>query len=201
MAVFNINLIRQSVLPPEARRSVCCGLCVYVCLWGLLLAWQAHMTTRNLLELRQQERQVLESERRFRETHPGRNDILAYGRESRDQLAAAVATLEAVNALRARRLDVPRLLLALTAPLPREANLTALDLDREKRALNFDLAFALGASAQTLDIGRLTAAWNEDPAIVAQVRKIRSVQSQRQKVDGKTLEVWRFAGAATEDGK
>jgi hypothetical protein len=72
-------------------------------------------------------------------------------------------------------------------------------MDREKGSVVFDMALPVGESGESIDVSRLIAVWNSDSALGAQLHRISSLRSQRQKVDGKTIETWRFT-ATTERG-
>lgn len=200
MVAFRINLIRESALPPESRRAVFWAMFVYLAFWGLAMVWVAYSGTRTLMAVHGERLSASRAETSFRATHPGALNIATYGRETRAQLERAVAELESVNIVHAKRLDLPRVLLALTAPLPNDVNIVALDMDREKGALVFDLALPVGGAGEVIDVSRLITVWNSDPALVAEGRKVTSLRSQRQRVNGKVVETWRFTAAVAGEG-
>jgi hypothetical protein len=200
MVAFRINLIRDSALPPESRRAVFWAMFIYLAFWGLVMVWVASSGTRALLAVHRERLGASGTEASFRAMHPGALDIAAYGRETGTQLQRAVDELDAVNVVRAKRLDLPRVLLSLTAPLPNEVNIVALDMDREKCTLVFDLVLPVGDAGEVVDVSRLITVWNSDPVLVAEGRKVSSVRSQRQRVSGKIVETWRFTVAAAGGG-
>jgi len=191
MAVFRINLIRDSTPPPEMRQAIFRAMTAYVALWGVFLVATAYTGTRSLMALHGKRLDVAGTEQAFLRSHPGA-DVVAHARDVRQQLDDAVGQLEAVNALREQRLELSRVFLALVAPLPTDVNITALDVDWAKGMLGFDLIFPVDAAGQGLDISRLISTWNADPLLAAQVRKISSGKSQRQRVEGKFMETWHF---------
>jgi len=199
MAVFRINLIRDSTPPPETRKAVFRAMVIYVAFWGVLLVATVYAGTKTLIAVQGKRQDAVGAEREFRVMHPGA-DVITYGVDVKQQLQTAVAQLETLNAVRAQRLDLPRVLLALTAPLPTDVNIISWDADREKGSIGFDLMFPVGEGGQAMDVSRLIAAWNADPLLVEQVRKVSSVRSQRQKVGGNVVETWRFACGASGGG-
>jgi len=199
MVAFRINLIRDSALPPESRRAVFWAMFVYLAVWGALLTAVAYGGTKLLVDLRKQRLDASVAEISFRAAHPGASDIAAYGRDTSAQLQRAVDRLEALNRLHAQCPDLPRVLLALAAPLPGDVNIVSFEMDRGKSTVVFDLALPVGEAGESIDVSRLIAVWNSDTALSAQLRRISSLRSQRQKVDGKTIETWRFT-ATTEGG-
>ena len=58
MTVFRINLIRDRPVPLAQRKSVALPLLIYLSVAGLLLAWSINQAVRDVLAVRQRQRQA-----------------------------------------------------------------------------------------------------------------------------------------------
>jgi hypothetical protein len=192
MATFGINLIRDYTPPPETRRMIFLGMIVYLVVCGVILVFLSHRGASRLVATHGMRLQIGVLENQFRREHPGQNNLLVYGRELKQQMEEFAGKLEAINAVCDQRTDLARILLSLSAPLPRDVNIASVNLDREKGAVEFEVAFLVGEHGEAVDASRLIAAWNSDPALMAQVGRISSMKSERRRLEGKTLDVWRF---------
>jgi hypothetical protein len=195
MATFRINLIRDYTPPPETRRMIFMGMVMYLAVCGVILVFLSYRGARRLVAANGMRTQIGVLENQFCREHPGRNNILVYGRELKQQMDEFAGKLATINAVCDQRVDLARILLCLSAPLPKDVNVASVDLDREKGAVEFEVAFLVGERGEAVDASQLIAVWNSDSALMARVGKISSMRSERRKMEGKALDVWRFGCA------
>jgi hypothetical protein len=116
MPVYQINLIRARTTPPGRRRAIFLGMMVYLLVCGGILAWMANGASRQFVYSSRLRTQITALEQQFRREHPGKTDILAYGKDLKQSLQELTGSLEAVRKVCGQRVDVARVLLRILLP-------------------------------------------------------------------------------------
>ena len=192
MGPFSINLIKEQAPSPAARRRIFLGMLGYVFACGCALILASYGATRKLVMTSNMRDEINRLEAGFRKNHSGHSDILLFGRNLKLQVEQASQKLELINKICAGRTELARVLLALSAPLPANVNISGVQLDREKKTLEFDVDFPVGGANETIDATQLIAAWNGNAALMSELSKIGSVRSQKRTVEGRVVENWHF---------
>lgn len=193
MPAFTVNLIRDRVVSAKRRRLLFCGVILYIGLAGIALILMAHRAASSIVDANRSRARMDLINRRFREGHPGRRDIMVYARELARDLEQCDSRLTAVNGVLQRRLDLGAILYHVLSPLPSDARLVGLHLDGEKRVLGFDLAVPATEQEPATDAGKLVATWNGNRELRRHVSGLRAVMTQRQAFRGESVYVLRFA--------
>jgi hypothetical protein len=200
MNPFRINLIKSRTLSRETRRRIFLGLVAYVLVCGAILVALSYRSTQELTASRRMRGEIARLERRFQEEHPGEKDIVRYGRQLEKELETLGGKIELIKGVCERRTELAGIILALSAPLPADVNISGLDLNTEKNKLEFDVNFPINEPNATIDATPLINAWNRNPDLTSQVGKISSVRSQKKRIDAQSVENWHFTCAIQTGG-
>ena len=195
MTAFRINLIRGLTPTAKQRERIFWGMISYLVLCGVALVGIAYYETRRLAATFGLRADIALLDAQFRNEHPGQTDILRYAKKMKEQLFECADKLESVRWIQTTRVTLAPILLALAAPLPSDIDIAGLQIDSEKRTLEFELIVPITGMGERVDAGRLIGIWNEDPALISRVGKISSAKSQRQSMEGKPVYVLRFTAS------
>jgi hypothetical protein len=199
MAVYEINLARDRVIPAAQRRMWFCALVVYVALTGAVSVVLANKLTRNLLAVREGREHLQALEHRC--LGAGKEqDITRYASETGAAMAWYADTLESVSSMLSRRISAARILFGLASSLPAEASLFSVDLGGDKREIVFEVMTPEDLSRDNVTPPKLIAAWERDPDISQEVGQITSVDRQSLVLNGRGALIWRFTGHLTGKG-
>lgn len=200
MTVFRINLIRDRPVPLPQRKSVAFPVLIYLLTAGLLLAWSVNQAVRDVLSVRQDQRQSAVALAQFNQQHPRQPDLVSYVSAMRNHLLEADETLSAAIRLLERRTPCSTLLYALTAPLPRNVRLLSLDMTPSDGSLRFELAIPIERESDQADTAKLLAIWNSSPELLNLLSDVREESSQQAEFDGKPSFLIRFAATVKGGG-
>ena len=198
MTVFRINLIRDRPVPLPQRKSVALPLFICLSAAGLLLAWSINQAVRDVLAVRQRQRQSDEERTLFANQHPGQPDVASYIGALRHQLQDAAETLGASEQLLGRRTPTAVILYALTAPLPQNIRLLNLTLTPADRSLHFELALPIEQDGDQIDTAKLLTIWSTSAELHNLVSDIREETSQQAEFEGRPSFLVRFAATPKE---
>lgn len=201
MVTFKINLLRNQVAPQPIRRKIFRAMALYLTVSGCLLILLGFRAARKLQSAFQDRQKIARMEERFREQHPGFTDIVPYGRELNQKLDKMSEAIQTCNAACENRVELARILLALSAPLPATVNISAVELSQTRKTFEFEVDFPVEGASETIDATRLLQVWNSDPTLSSQIGRISSVRSQKRNMQGRFVENWRFAGSRLLGGK
>ena len=193
MVPFTINLIKEHTAPPQQRKRMFVGMVIYLVACGVILVGMAYHATQRLVRAAALQAETVRLEARFERQHPGEKDIVAYARGLKAALDDHAVKLESVRATRGKRVDLARVLLALSAPLPGDVNIVSFEFNEDQGALEFELVVPVGGGGEAMDASQLVGIWNGDPALMSRVGKISSSRSQRQRLEGTAVYVMHFA--------
>ncbi len=194
MTHFEVNLVQGRVIPLRKRRLMLVGMTVYlvICL-ALLLVTVSGLVT-DVEKGRDLYRQVERTEKFFWEDHPKQYRLLTYVPSLRVKLDELIGKLDGVHAVLVKRCDAVRIVMRLTASIPRSATMSNLDLDPGKGTLSFDLTVPVDEAGYTFSTSEVLDQWSADSMLMREVSTIRAGATQRQRMWGRTVFVIRFSG-------
>ena len=201
MAEFTINLIKDQVMPLKMRRRIFWCMISYVstCIFAVVAI--VFMASRELLHASRQRADMARITTKFREDHPGQSDIFRYSDSMNRSGEQIASVLDVVKQHFIARTDVARILVGITAVLPKDIRLVAFSLDAEKGTVTFDLAAPIVSNAERpMDAGELVGLWNRSSHLTSELDQIQSVASNRSRIGGKPVFILRFSGRPIAGG-
>ena len=200
MAVFEINLIRDQVMPAQRRAAFFWLLAAYLAACGVLLAYGANTATRRLVAAAHARAEVAVLCTHNGVGAPGQGDAMSQWQTFRRQITEGAAMLENVDAVLKSRIRLPSILRGLVIPLPSGVYIVSLDLDGTKRDLTFDVVVPARGAGPEVNAEQLVALWNADTGLMSRLARIQSVFSERHKLDERPVFVMRFATTVAAGG-
>jgi hypothetical protein len=193
MAEFEINLIRERVLPPAKRKLLFLGITVYLGLSVLVLAIVVSHVLEDCrkLALREIETRKLENEAQEAERPEGSS--VAHAELLKDRLVVYENRINAIHRLLVDRPDVARILLGISNHLPYGVYIMNLELDPKRKELRLELMVAGDGGAEIPTAGKLVKAWSADRFLASQIKEIKPLTSQTQTMANRAVSVWEFA--------
>ena len=200
MAVFEINMARDRVIPASRRKTWYTVLMLYLALTGVILALLAGAVTRHLVTAFDRCRDVSRLEGECLRSCPGQEDIAGYAGQVGARMARYADTLEAIAGVLSNRTHAATLLFGLAVPLPEAMALNNVDMNADKREIAFEVWVPESGAAIGMTPPSLIPLWTRHPMLAAQVTQIASVNSQRTKINGRGFSLWRFTGLLSKNG-
>jgi hypothetical protein len=201
MVKFKINLLRDRVPPLAVRRNVYRAMMAYCAVSGVLLVLLSYWAAGRLQSDFLTRQKIARTEAEFRMRHPGSTDLVTYGHDLNRKMDDMSATLQTITAAAESRIAIAPILLALATPLPSSVNIGAIELNRQRQVLEFEVIFPVKGVDGAADATRLLEAWNADATLKSMLGAIHSIRSQRQSQRGRPVEAWRFAGSQLTGGR
>lgn len=195
MPPFELNLIRDIVVPLARRRVYLNVMLGYLFLCGLGLVIVFSQATRQFIFTSDQQKDIQRVEQEFKALHPQQDDIMDYASLLQRNLKSLGKTIGLLETDIGSRVDLARVLVGVTAPLPVEALLIDVRLAVDSRILSFEIAMPIQEGGAPLyNASELVAIWLEDQELMEQVISISAVASRRRLVAGDAYFVIKFSG-------
>ena len=200
MAVFEINMVRERVMPPAHRTAWLWFRLVYLGACGALLAYLLNTITRDVVAANQRSDELSRIEAKtLRPGSPsGGSEVLSYAHKLGQEMARHVDALDTVNRVLGRRPSLAQILAGLATPLPAGARLGRYELGGEKREMVFDIYVVPDGTGEGLFPRDLIALWRKDAALTSALEAIESLHSQQTRFSGRSIDVWTFTCRLTE---
>lgn len=195
MAEYNINLINDTVMPPQRRRLTHSLLVAYLLICGVILVVVSYRETRILMAAFGNRGELTRLDSEFRAGYPGHDTIEDYDQVLDQKMHHTVDKLAAIGDVLDRQTSVSGLMLWLTEPLPAEMFLADFNIEGDDREVRFAIAVpAFRAGGKTLEANDLIALWEENPELMDRVDDLKLLISRRQMLDRRRMRVWSFSG-------
>lgn len=192
MTDYNINLIRDDVLPAQRRRTVFLATAVCIFIAGALVACIANHIARKVAAATDDRVRITLLEQRFADEHPGKPGILEYGDQLRGDLVGASAALASVAHVMRSQTHLSGLLLWLSEPLPDRYYVLNFALERATSTVTFDIAGPAARASGLLQSTDLINAWSSNMDLMTWVSGIQLVLTRRHDVGRREVFVWNF---------
>lgn len=197
--LFKINLIRGLAPSPERRRRLYSLMIAYfLATGGATVAVLGHHA-RLAVRLWSANRVVDAQERWFRRQYPAFGRLSEFADDLRMGLSVCRDQLTAVQQVIRRRTDLSPLMAALLEPMSPGMRLLSFSMDREKKTINFEVAFPTWLferrSRGEVDI---LAAWNGNPLLKTRLRSIALTGTHRARGPTGFEYVLTFSGLLSE---
>jgi hypothetical protein len=192
---YQINLIRDRVMPARQRRALFAGLTVYLFACIALCLWLAYDASSRFAH------SIGQRELGERVGRPGglpcegAADVEECAATLTARVDAAADRLNAIQGILQRRVDVVRCILALAGQLEPGMELMRFDLDTAARRLKFDIVVHSDPEAGKGGADKFAATLAADAWLGRQVRDVRPVGVQTERLEGEPVQVWRFEAA------
>lgn len=196
MVRFEINLIRDEVLEHGQREAVFWSMIGYLLVCGLAGVGLAYRAASTVETVERRIADVTAMEQFFLKEHPRAGGILEFVRSRHRVLEQRVEAMEAIRASLAGHVSLARIFASLSAPLPPGAYILSLEMEDASKVARFSVA--IPAADGEMTAADLTGQWGKDGSLMEQLREIRSLVSQRQRVDGKSMLIMRFSAPLKE---
>ena len=194
MAYFEINLIKDSVTPPQRRRLIRRALISYFLCCGAALVTICYRGTQSITALRAQRHMVELLEQPLLANAALARDVPQYVQALNGDLERAAEKLARIDELLEQRITLVPILLGLVAPLPQESSLASLEVDLKSSSMRFDLIMPINPTERVTHSSLVLAAWHNDPHLAKRVQNIRLVTTQRKYIRGRNVFVAHFEG-------
>ena len=198
MAEFQINLIRERVLPRARRKMLFLGMLLYLAASGVLLTMTAHTAARRFVVALARSDQVGRLEQQFRAGHPGQKDIVAYEQTLRQEMRGNVAAVEAVDGVLGGHVSISGILAGLMDPVPPDLYIMSCDFSSTTSLLEFSFAVPINQRTRGFQAEDLIARWKENDALRVALTEIKLLANERQEINRVPTYVWKFSGRATQ---
>lgn len=195
MTGWRTNLMREYVPSPAQRRQYYLGMIVFLAGCGLALVVIVHLATLRLVDTVHERNKIAQMEAKFRSLHGDLSGSLdqVVGRLE-TELKQAQGRLASVQRLVSRQVRLDRLLGGLCQPLPRDVQLVRLDVRPGERVARFDLAMPDLPEQEQGRARALLEAYAAQPLLETELRDIRVVARQTQRVGDRAVAILRFEG-------
>ena len=192
MAYFEINLIRDRILPKPLRKAMFWGILLHLVLCSVAFAVVVHRAALRFVDATDQRRELDVIERQFKADRPSEKNVLSYAQGLRQRMGDSAEVLAGIEAGLKRRVSLSRLLLGLAKPLPQDCVLVNVDFKTKDGAVLFSVMTPADRE-RTLTGGQIIEFWNEEGTLETQIKEIRAETSQRQYRAGRPVIVHRFS--------
>jgi hypothetical protein len=196
MAHFEINLIRDRVLPKPLRKGLFWTILVYLVLCSVGFAFVVHRAAMRFVDASNQLREKGVIERQFKTDHRTEKSVLSYAQRLQQQIGDSADVLAGIEAGLQQHVGLSRILLGLAKPLPENCFLVDVTLTTKDGTAQFSVMTPADRSP-TLTGGQIIAYWSKDGTLETQLKEIRAERSTRQHRAGKPVVVHRFSATLT----
>jgi hypothetical protein len=194
MAEFEINLIRDRVLPKPFRKGLFWGILAYLGLCSAGLSVVVHRAALRMVDATEQRREMKVIQDQFRANHADEKDVLAFAQGLRRRMGVSADVLAGIDACLRDSVSLPSVLLGLAEPLPEESVLVNLDMDLKKGTIQFSV-MAPTHKRHAVTAGQIIDLWNKEGMLDPHLKEIRAETSQRQYRSGRPVIVHRFSAS------
>lgn len=192
MTTFNINLVSSDVLPRRQRSMLFWAMVVYLLVCGTILALIAYHTTRSLARTLGERVVVLRSEAGFKQLFSTAGDIDSRLAELKTQLDEECMRLTIIDGILQHRANISVILSGLSRGLPQGFYILNVGMKEKKGTITFELVIPVGESIGSPNTSELIAHWRANRPLMREVSTIKSLVSERQRIDGKTVFMLKF---------
>ena len=190
MAEYNINLIRERVLPKRLRHGLFWGMLVYLLLCGACLAFVVHRSARKFVDASKIYREMKVLETQVLCGSP-EEDVVAYAERLRPEVVAAADILTGIDVSLQQGIDFVSIMLGLARPLPASCFLINVRLQVDKNMIQFSvLTPAERSSSHTA--GEIIDLWTREGGLEMHLGEIQAAASQREFRSGRAVVIHRF---------
>ena len=194
MAEFEINLIRDRVMPKPIRKGLFWGTLAYLVLCSAGLSVVVHRAAVRMVDATEQRREMKVIQEQFRANHAEEKDVLSYAQGLKRRMGVSAEVLAGIDACLRDSVSLPSVLLGLAEPLPKESVLVNLDIELKKGTIQFSV-MAPTRKRHAVTAGQLLDLWNKAGLLDAHLKEIRAETSQRQYRSGNPVIVHRFSAS------
>src|SRR3989338_3708690 len=120
---FEINLIKNEVIPFRKRRTFFFGMIIYLAICGISFAILSHSSTLKFIKMIDYEWDTMSLEATYRRFHPAEKDIFNYARDLRSRMAISAERLEAVDNILSKYINLAYLLEGFSTKLPADGHI------------------------------------------------------------------------------
>lgn len=194
MQPYQINMVRDYVMPLPSRRKWLRWIGLYLVAMGVVIATVLWHLLCMVMDCSQQEAVLAIQERRLLATSPGFQKTDDLRQSLAREMAGVARDMELVETFAREEIPLGEVLLGLTAALPAGVELNRLEFDGSGRKLVYDVVMLADRKRpDNLTPPRLVSLWKQDPVLSSWVSAIEVETSERLKVDGVNMQCWRFS--------
>jgi hypothetical protein len=194
MASFEINLIKDAVMPRSRRKLVRWALLGYVLCCGAALVTVCYHGTQSIVKLSAQRSLVVRLEQPLLTNAASAHNIAQHVKTLYGDLERTAEKLARADEFLGQRIVLAPILLGLVTPLSPDSSLDNLVVDQKAGSVRLDLIMPIKPTNHAAQSSMLLAAWNNDPHLAKRVQNIRLVTSQQKNIRGRKVFVEHFEG-------
>jgi len=157
-----------------------------------LLVWTVNYATRRSVSTWRRLEQVQQMENHFREKRPAAGTVNDYASRLRGNMLQMAQTLESLHAFLNSRQQPAEVMVRLPAALPASTQIVNMDINAETRTVGFGVVVPDDPGGRSIQAPALIALWAKDRVLMGQISGMRSVLSQRDKIDGRNCVLLKF---------
>jgi len=196
---FNINLIKDKVMPPEKRKKIFLSILAYLFICILIFVFLIITIGKGFMRLNNFKNEVLSLEKRLNQDQAQKN-ISEYNEELRIKIAGYLDRLNAIDEVLSKTLDATQLLQGISKSLPKGNYIDNISLDNEKKILSFNVVSPAGENDITINISDLITIWKKDKTLMSMIDQINSSQSQKEKKGQDLVLISQFSCTLSKEG-
>lgn len=181
---FRINLIKNSTLPLKKRKAIFLSMVSYLSICAIIFIILCIKIRFNFAGINRERENVARAEKTFCQSNPSIKSASTYNADMRSRMIQHIETLEAVEDVLSKRINLTPLLIRFALPLPSDAYIDNFKLDTSKKGLSFSVITPSTKTKNGSYTSGLISAWKNDSILMANIKHIESSASQR-KNEGK----------------
>ena len=195
MAMYQLNMAREQVLPLEKRRLWFRWVFFYLAMSVVAIAFVAYHLTLEFVDLSARCGNMDDRERLFLRQRPGAHGVDECLRKVTSGLVNMTASLDAVAQFRGMGQKSADIVLGLAESLPQGVDVGRLALDADGGTVKVEVYVPVsmkqdGGLTQPSVISR----WESSSLLTNRIHQITSENSQRVNFEGRDYLSWRFSG-------
>ncbi len=195
MTDWHTNLIKGYVPAPAQRRAIYIGMMSFFAICGLVLVATAYYATRDIVHTVHERKKIAHLEQKFRSLYGGLDgDLTQIAHQLKTDIQQTHDQLEEVNTQVHRQINLTRVLAGVSQPLPHNVRLVRLNLYSARGIVQFDLVMPDTPVGELSHVRSLVDTWNEMPLLKEELRDIRILARQTQRVKDQSVVVLRLEG-------
>ncbi len=195
MAMYQLNMAREQVLPLDKRRRWFRWVFSYLAVSVVAIAAVAYYLTLDFVDLSARGRAMDVEERLFLKQHPGAHGVDACLQKVTSELAGLTASLDAVAQFKTTGQKSADIVLGFAESLPQGVDLGRLALDSDGGTAKVEVYVPVSMKQDGgLTLPNVISRWESSALLTNRVRQITSENSARVNFEGCDYLSWRFTG-------
>ena len=189
---FEINLIKDKVIPFKRRKIIFLSIISYFAICGLIFIFLFFKTTLTFFKTANLRKHVARLENAFYQNYTEGRNVPGYTAEMRTKIFKYVGNLERVENILSERINLVSLLLNFSQPLPAGAYIDNFDLKSGDPVFSFNVVIPEASIGTAFNISKLIATWRQNASLRSDIQDIKSSEVLRKEIGGQPVLISRF---------